>query len=90
MVTDDRGSQSEDPLPCRSHGTPSSADNSSAHRSPAFSAADNSAAEAEPTLAPGLAPLAADDASTGRVPLWNRLPRSIWLMSTAMLMTPGL
>lgn len=76
MVADDLGSsQSEDPLPRRAD---------TAHLSTAPSAVPQQSENAVPRIAPLVAP-AAGDASAGQVPLWNRLPRSIWLMSSLAL-----
>ena len=80
MVADDLGgsSQSEDPLPRRANDAPGLADTYSANRVAEHPSPGNPAGN-EPALS------AAGDASAARVPLWNRLPRSIWLMSTLAL-----
>lgn len=77
MVADDLSgsSQSEDPLPRRTD---------TAHLSTAPSAVPPSSAGAVHRTPPPLA-AATGDVSAGRVPLWNRLPRSIWLMSSMAL-----
>lgn len=82
MVADDLGgsSQSEDPLPRRTNDSPGSADRRVAElRPPTALAGPLCPVSNEPALS------AAGDGSAGRVPLWNRLPRSIWLMSTLAL-----
>lgn len=84
MVSDDLGgSQSEDPLPCRTDP----AHLSTAASSAVSRQAENAAPRAAPLPPPVPLPdLAAENASTGRVPLWDRLPRSIWLMSSLLML----
>lgn len=74
MVADDQtaGSQTEDPLPRGGHVAWSAAGDASPLQ------ASVAAVETVPNTSP-------TDASTSRVPLWDRLPRSIWLMSVFAL-----
>jgi hypothetical protein len=80
MVTDDLGGGStEDPLPRRFDGASFSAVFPAADLQPSSPSAEmNSTGEK-------LSGPDAGDPSTTRVPLWNRLPRSIWLMSALAL-----
>lgn len=81
MVADDlASSQSEDPLPRRTDPDHFSAVSSTAAPSAAPNSSENSVHRTAPQVAS-----ATGDTSAGQVPLWSRLPRSIWLMSTLAL-----
>jgi hypothetical protein len=87
MVADDLGgiSQSEDPLPRRTDGS-SFSTAPSAVSSPSSDSSISPDSIRSPDSAVRQTGARMGDAQSGRVPLWNRLPRSIWLMSCTGLL----
>lgn len=91
MVADDLGgsSQGEDPLPCRSDKAASlSTDHSIVQSPPPDRAAHRSGPHSASLMSDSSR--AADDTAAGRVPIWDRLPRSIWLMGQLALLNASL